>query len=114
MRITNYRIELDDEDRRTVLVKECAKNYPGINTFNTPSSTYKMICDVFHADRLAEEHVWILCLDTKLHLIGQRVLDRAGDAPRVKLLLDRCTRNLYKNMFVRSCSFHNCTQSSFR
>ena len=70
MRITNYRIELDDEDRRTVLVKECAKNYPGINTFNTPSSTYKMICDVFHADRLAEEHVWILCLDTKLHLIG--------------------------------------------
>lgn len=42
MRITNYRIELDDEDRRTVLVKECAKNYPGINTFNTPSSTYMM------------------------------------------------------------------------
>ena len=32
MRITNYRIELDDEDRRTVLVKECAKNSIGISS----------------------------------------------------------------------------------
>lgn len=44
MRITNYRIELDDEDRRTVLVKECAKNYPGIDiVFRYKVTSYRCI-----------------------------------------------------------------------
>lgn len=68
MRINNYRVEKDD--KKAVLVKESGVNYPKHDNLANPESIYEMLCDIFRADVCAEEHVWLICMDAKTHVIG--------------------------------------------
>ena len=54
MRITKYDTELQD-DYRNVLVKEFSKNYPTEDKLNNPEMISHMMCEIFRADRKAEE-----------------------------------------------------------
>lgn len=69
MRVTTYKTLLD-EDRKTVLVKERAVNCIGMDSIGRPDQVREMLCRIFDAEKLAEEHLWLLALDTKCHLIG--------------------------------------------
>lgn len=68
MRINNYRVEKND--KKAVLVKESGVNYPKHDNLMNPKSIYEMLCDIFRADVCAEEHVWLICMDTKMHVTG--------------------------------------------
>ena len=68
MRINNYRVEKND--KKAVLVKESGVNYPKHDNLMNPESIYEMLCDIFRADVCAEEHVWLICMDAKMHVIG--------------------------------------------
>ena len=68
MRITTYRVELNDE-RLNILVKESGTNYPG-QTLNNPESIVKMLNDLFYMDRLAEERIYVLAMDKRSHPVG--------------------------------------------
>lgn len=57
MRITRYTTELTD-DKITAVVKENSSNYE-ISNLNCPENIVRMMNDVFHADRKAEEYVWL-------------------------------------------------------
>lgn len=37
---------------------------------NSPEKIAKMLCNVFDADNLLEEHVWLVCFDNKFHVMG--------------------------------------------
>lgn len=37
---------------------------------NTPTKIAKMLCDVFEADKLLEEHAWLICFDNAFHPVG--------------------------------------------
>lgn len=37
---------------------------------NSPEKIAKMLCDVFDADNLLEEHVWLISFDNRLHVLG--------------------------------------------
>lgn len=67
MRITTYSIELDNE--LCVLVKRGAVNY---NTapLNRADLIVKMMNSVYRIDRKAEEHVYILGMNSKCKIIG--------------------------------------------
>lgn len=39
-------------------------------SINTQEKIAKMLCDVFDADNLLEEHVWLISFDTQLHVLG--------------------------------------------
>lgn len=68
MRITRYTTELTD-DKITAVVKENSSNYE-INNLNCPENIVRMMKDVFHADRKAEEYVWLIATNTKMKPIG--------------------------------------------
>ena len=68
MRINSYKVEKDD--KKAVLVKESGVNYPKYDNLANPKSIYEMLCDIFRADVCAEEHVWLICMDVKMHVIG--------------------------------------------
>ena len=69
MRITKYTVQLD-ENRRNVLVKESSNNYPDILRLDYTYEIVKTMNMMFHASVLAEEHLWMLAMDTNFHLIG--------------------------------------------
>ena len=69
MRVNQYRVLMDD-DRRPVLVKEAGRNYPAEKNLNQGLKIYRLFVEMYQADRLPEEHAWILALDVKYHLIG--------------------------------------------
>ena len=68
MRITRYITELTD-DKITAVVKENSSNYE-ISNLNCPENIVRMMRDVFHADRKAEEYVWLIAANTKMKPIG--------------------------------------------
>ena len=67
MRINKYSLELD-ENRLPVLVKQASNNYPELDKCSNPGNIAKMLRVVFHADMLAEEHLWVIALDTQLNV----------------------------------------------
>lgn len=69
MRITKYSMELDT-DRKNILVKEDSKNYPAINRLDSPEKVKDMLNYIYNAKAKAEEHMWLIALDTKCNLIG--------------------------------------------
>lgn len=68
MRITKYRTELD-ENRHNVLVKESATNY-NTDNLNNPELIVNVLNDCFSMNRLAEEHLYLIALDTKNKAVG--------------------------------------------
>ena len=69
MRITEYTIELDN-DKRNVLVKEDSKNCTFINRLDSPEKIVDMLNYIFNAKYKAEEHLWLIALDTKCNPTG--------------------------------------------
>lgn len=68
MRITKYKTELN-ESRHNVLVKESATNYNADN-LNNPELIANMLNDCFNMNRLAEEHLYLIALNTKAKPLG--------------------------------------------
>ena len=69
MKIIEYSVVLDT-DRKNVLVKNKVHSYSDTEDFSNPESIRKMINKLFRADILAEEHMWLLALDTKAQAKG--------------------------------------------
>lgn len=93
MRITRYSVELD-ADRKNILVKENSKNCPEINRLDSPNKIVKMLNDLYHAISLAEEHMWVIALDTKCQPIG--VFELSHGTVDASLITPR-------EIFVRLC-----------
>lgn len=68
MRITTYRAELN-EDQHNILVKENSCNYP-VDSLNNPQAVAEMLNGVFRMNRQAEEHVYLIALNTKGKPLG--------------------------------------------
>lgn len=68
MRITKYRTELN-ENKHNVLVKEKAFNYQ-CDSLDNPKSIVKMLNEYFHLNKMAEEYLYMIALDTKCHPLG--------------------------------------------
>lgn len=70
MRITIYKTELND-DLCTELIKERACNYSNsTGNLSNPDSIVNLMNDVFHTDKLSEEYLYMIALNTKCHPIG--------------------------------------------
>lgn len=69
MRISVYKTVLD-ADRKNILVKEESKNLLDIRELYNVESIVTVFNTVFHANILAEEHLWLIAVDTKLKPIG--------------------------------------------
>ena len=68
MRFTKYRIEL---------IKESSTNYGGQDIkLNNAYQFYKAMCDIYHLDRQTEEVLYVVCVDTKLKVIGVHEVSR--------------------------------------
>lgn len=59
MRVNTYGMELND-DRLPILVKESSRNYCSLDSVLNPADVFLFLNDNFHANRQAEEHVWII------------------------------------------------------
>lgn len=59
MRVNKYNMELN-EDRLPVLVKESCRNYDHLSEVLNPADVFLFLNDNFHANRQAEEHVWVI------------------------------------------------------
>lgn len=69
MRVTNYELFLN-EDRIPMLVKESARNYAGDSCLNNPSQIAEFMRDLYHADILPEEKLWMIAMNTKCKPLG--------------------------------------------
>lgn len=82
MRIIQYQAMLD-EDRKNILVRESSKNYPGLGGLDSPDSVCLLANSVFDASRLAEEHAWLIAVNTKNHPIGVFEVSHGSDCAAV-------------------------------
>ena len=64
MRITTYKSYIN-ESRLNYLVKESSTNYPSMDSIHTPQDIAEIMRNVFHLHELAEETVYMVCLNTK-------------------------------------------------
>lgn len=70
MRVTTYRTKLN-EVGRAVLEKEVSVNYPEIDRFmNSPEKIVDFARGYLRIHENAEEYLYMLCMNTKLSLIG--------------------------------------------
>ena len=69
MRINNY-CTLLNEERTEYVVSKGYVNCPQKNPLCSPSVIADFLNDSFMADHLPEEHIWLICLDTKCHVNG--------------------------------------------
>ena len=69
MRITTYRTELN-EDKHNILVKESSHNYTAIENLSSPQKITDMMNSVFRLNKLPEEHLYMLALNTKNKVLG--------------------------------------------
>lgn len=69
MRVTNYEVLLN-EDRIPHLVKESARNYAGNSCLTNPSQIAEFMRELYHADILPEEKLWMIAMNTKCKPLG--------------------------------------------
>ena len=70
MRVTKYKTKLT-ENNRAVLEKECSVNYPELDRkMNGPDKVVKLARDYLHIHEQTEEYLYMVCMNTKLDLIG--------------------------------------------
>ena len=98
MRIVQYKTILD-EDRKNILVRESSKNYPDLGKLNNPDSVYLLANSVFDANRLAEEHVWLIAVNVKNHPIGVFEVSHGSDCASIIT-----PRELFVRLFL--CGAH--------
>lgn len=93
MRITEYSVRLNG-DKIPILLKENVTNYSKVKELNDNEKIANMMKDVFDADKMPEEHFWILALNTKFHPIGVFEVSRGS--------LDECILQP-REIFLRLC-----------
>ena len=69
MKVNKYTTLLN-EDRLAYLVKEETLSYDKEGKISNPTDVVNVLKSLFQADKLTEEHVWLLCLNTAAHLTG--------------------------------------------
>ena len=69
MRGNIYSVRIDDE-KIPILVKESSKNYPEVQRLSSMDAVADFLNAAFHAENLAEEHVWLLAVSPQMKLIG--------------------------------------------
>lgn len=70
MRVTKYRTKLSN-DGKAVLEKELSVNYPEIDRFmNCPEKIVELARGYLRIHENTEEYLYMLCMNTKLRLIG--------------------------------------------
>lgn len=105
MRIVRYKTMLD-EDRKNILVRESSKNYPDLGGLDSPDSVCLLANSVFDANRLAEEHGWLIGVNVKNHPIGVFEISHGSDCaavvtPReifIRLLL--CGAHVFEDRYM--------------
>lgn len=63
------------DDGRAELVMEDSVEYMA-DRLDSPQKIHDMFCRAFRADRMTEEHVWILCCDVKMKPVGVMLISR--------------------------------------
>lgn len=74
MRINFYDTRIID-DSRTILVKEKGINYESTK-MNGPEEISKMLKTLLHMDELAEEHVYMIALNTSCKIFGMFLISK--------------------------------------
>lgn len=82
MRIIQYKTMLD-EDRKNILVRESSQNYPDLGGLDTPEDVCLLANAVFDANRLAEEHAWLIGVNVKNRPIGVFEVSHGSDCAAV-------------------------------
>lgn len=98
MRINKYRVELD-EHKHNVLIKENSCNYP-LERINNTSEVVTMLNDVYKLNKLAEEHVYMVALNTKGKVLG--VFEVAHGTEKISFCN---TREIYIRALLCGASF---------
>jgi DNA repair protein RadC len=65
MRIIQYDVQLNKEDRLPTLTTVGKYNFPDIEQITTSAGVRDIFLRIFHADSLPEEHLWVLAMDSK-------------------------------------------------
>lgn len=68
MRINKYTVMYENPGRNLALVRESAHNYDV--SFTRPQDVRDAMCQIFNADNLPEEHVWLIAVDNRMHCRG--------------------------------------------
>lgn len=74
MRIDFYDARIT-EDARTILVKEKGINYESTK-MNGPKEISRMLKTLLHMDKLAEEHVYMIALNTSCKVLGMFLISK--------------------------------------
>lgn len=109
MRVNCY--ELNQNEGIPCLVKDSGFNYPEEKNLDGPAKISNMMRKVFDADKKAEEHVWMLSLDSKMKLLGifevsHGTVNIAPVAPReifIRLLLTGAASFVKVHNHVSGC-----------
>lgn len=91
MRITSYSVELNG--KLSMLVKEDAVNYK-VEKLNRADLIADMMNEVFRLKHKAEEHLYLLTMDTKCNVVGVFLISKGT--------VDRTIVNP-RDIFVRLC-----------
>lgn len=109
MRVNCY--ELNQNEGIPCLVKDSGVNYPEEKNLDGPAKISNMMRKVFDADKKAEEHVWMLSMDSKMKLLGifevsHGIVNTAPVAPReifIRLLLTGAASFVLVHNHVSGC-----------
>lgn len=109
MRVNRY--ELNQNEGIPCLVKGSGVNYPEEKNLDGPAKISNMMRKVFDADKKAEEHVWLLSMDSKMKLLGilevsHGTVNTASVAPReifIRLLLTGAASFVLVHNHVSGC-----------
>lgn len=109
MRVNCY--ELNQNEGIPCLVKDSGVNYPEEKNLDGPAKISNMMRKVFDADKKAEEHVWLLSMDSKMKLLGilevsNGTVNSASVAPReifIRLLLTGAASFVLVHNHVSGC-----------
>ena len=103
--------ELNQNEGIPCLVKDGGVNYPEEKNLDGPAKISNMMRKVFDADKKAEEHVWLLSMDSKMKLLGilevsHGTFNTASVAPReifIRLLLTGAASFVLVHNHVSGC-----------
>lgn len=69
MRVNTYTTRINEE-KQTILVKECSTNYTGVKRLASPKDIAQTMQDVFSLNKCAEEYVYMISLNSACNPIG--------------------------------------------
>lgn len=98
MRISKYNLEMDIDGLNS-LVKETSSNYPQLENVSSPLKIVQMCNDVFHLNKLSDEHCYLIALTSKCKPIGIFELSHGSINATI------CqTREIFARLLLCNCS----------